>query len=180
MGRIVTIATITHAATRSAPRTPAGSRAPRATPPSAYHRQAPHQLRDAHAIELAREGVPLNVIQRQLGHRNLGVTSIYLQGIDPDEIIQTVHGRPPPMIPASVGPALPRRRRSPFTDIRDEPQIHNGALLLPERSTARDFDLKVRRHFPSARDRAALSRAVDRAPRARPTVAGRLDERCPR
>jgi site-specific recombinase XerD len=26
-----------------------------------------HQLRHAHAIELAREGVPLNVIQRQLG-----------------------------------------------------------------------------------------------------------------
>jgi integrase/recombinase XerD len=56
-------------------------------------RFAPHQLRHAHAIELAHEGVPLNVIQRQLGHRNLGVTSIYLQGIDPDEIIETVHGR---------------------------------------------------------------------------------------
>src|SRR3954447_16374245 len=66
-------------------------------------RFAPHQLRHAHAIELAREGVPLNVIQRQLRHRNLGVTSIYLQGIDPDEIIQTVHGRRPPMIPTSVG-----------------------------------------------------------------------------
>jgi site-specific recombinase XerD len=73
-------------------------------------RFAPHQLRHAHALELLREGVPLNVIQRQLGHRNLGVTSIYLQGIDPDEIIQTVHARRPPMIPASVGLALPRRR----------------------------------------------------------------------
>jgi site-specific recombinase XerD len=31
-------------------------------------RFAPHQLRHAHAIELAHEGVPLNVIQRQLGH----------------------------------------------------------------------------------------------------------------
>jgi site-specific recombinase XerD len=71
-------------------------------------RFAPHQLRHAHALELLREGVPLNVIQRQLGHRNLGVTSIYLQGIDPDEIIQTVHVRRPPMIPASVGLALPR------------------------------------------------------------------------
>jgi hypothetical protein len=30
-------------------------------------RFAPHQLRHAHAIELAREGVPLHVIQRQLG-----------------------------------------------------------------------------------------------------------------
>jgi site-specific recombinase XerD len=69
----------------------------------------PHQLRHAHALELLREGVPLNVIQRQLGHRNLGVTSIYLQGIDPDEIIQTVHARRPPMIPASVGLALSRR-----------------------------------------------------------------------
>jgi integrase len=27
--------------------------------------------------------VPLNIIQRQLGHANLGTTSIYLQGIDP-------------------------------------------------------------------------------------------------
>jgi integrase/recombinase XerD len=31
---------------------------------------------------MAHEGVPLVVIQRQLGHANLGVTSIYLQGID--------------------------------------------------------------------------------------------------
>ena len=73
-------------------------------------RFAPHQLRHAHALELLREGVPLNVIQRQLGHRNLGVTSIYLQGIDPDEIIQTVHARRPPMIPASMGLALSRAR----------------------------------------------------------------------
>ena len=51
-------------------------------------RFAPHQLRHAHAVEMAREGVPLNVIQRQLGHANLGVTSIYLQGIDSGEIIE--------------------------------------------------------------------------------------------
>jgi integrase len=42
-------------------------------------RFAPHQLRHADALELAREGVPLNIIQRQLGHANLGTTSIYLQ-----------------------------------------------------------------------------------------------------
>jgi integrase len=30
---------------------------------------------------MAREGVPLIVIQRQLGHTNLATTSIYLQGI---------------------------------------------------------------------------------------------------
>jgi site-specific recombinase XerD len=66
-------------------------------------RVAPHQLRHAHAVEMAREGVPLVVIQRQLGHAHLGVTSIYLQGIDNSEIIDTVHARRPPMIPASAG-----------------------------------------------------------------------------
>ena len=49
-------------------------------------RFAPHQLRHARAVELSRAGVPLNVIQRQLGHANLGITSIYLQGIDTDEM----------------------------------------------------------------------------------------------
>ncbi len=34
-------------------------------------RVAPHQLRHAHAIEMAREGVPLNITQRQLGHTQL-------------------------------------------------------------------------------------------------------------
>jgi site-specific recombinase XerD len=65
-------------------------------------RVAPHQLRHAHAVELAREGVPLIVIQRQLGHSNLGITSIYLQGIDNAEIIETVHARRQPMIPVST------------------------------------------------------------------------------
>jgi site-specific recombinase XerD len=65
-------------------------------------RFAPHQLRHAHAVELAREGVPLVVIQRQLGHSNLGITSVYLQGIDNAEIIDTVHARRAPMIPVST------------------------------------------------------------------------------
>jgi integrase len=39
-------------------------------------RFAPHQLRQARAVELAREDVPLNIIQRQPGHTNLGTTSI--------------------------------------------------------------------------------------------------------
>jgi site-specific recombinase XerD len=65
-------------------------------------RFAPHQLRHAHAIEMAHEGVALNIIQRQLGHTDLGVTSIYLQGIDNAEIINAVHARRPPMMPASA------------------------------------------------------------------------------
>jgi site-specific recombinase XerD len=66
-------------------------------------RFAPHQLRHAHAVELAREGVSLNVIQRQLGHSNLGTTSIYLQGIDIEEIISTVRARRAPMMSATAG-----------------------------------------------------------------------------
>lgn len=66
-------------------------------------RFAPHQLRHAHAVEMAHEGVPLVIIQRQLGHAHLGVRSIYLQGIDNAEIISTVHSRPAPMIPATAG-----------------------------------------------------------------------------
>jgi site-specific recombinase XerD len=66
-------------------------------------RFAPHQLRHAHAIELAREGVALNIIQRQLGHSNLGTTSIYLQGIDTEEIINAVHSRRAPMMSATAG-----------------------------------------------------------------------------
>jgi integrase/recombinase XerD len=53
---------------------------------------------------MAHEGVPLVVIQRQLGHANLGVTSIYLQGIDSSEIIHTVHARSAPVISATAGP----------------------------------------------------------------------------
>jgi integrase/recombinase XerD len=52
---------------------------------------------------MAREGVPLPVIQRQLGHAHLVVTSTYLQGIDTTEIINTIHARPAPMIPANAG-----------------------------------------------------------------------------
>jgi integrase len=75
------------------------------SPPQAGIRRhfAPHQLRHAHALELAREGVPLNIIQRQLGHANLGTTSIYLEGIDTEEITTTVHARRAPMMSASAG-----------------------------------------------------------------------------
>ena len=73
-----------------------------ATSAGVRRRFAPHQLRHAHAVEMAREGVPLNVIQRQLGHANLGITSIYLQGIDTEEIVNTVFRRPPPTVSATA------------------------------------------------------------------------------
>lgn len=66
-------------------------------------RFAPHQLRHAHAVELAREGVAVNIIQRQLGHTDLGTTSTYLQGIDPSEIIDAIRLRRQPTISATAG-----------------------------------------------------------------------------
>jgi hypothetical protein len=52
---------------------------------------------------MAHEAVPVVVIRRQLGRANLGITSVYLQGIDSSEIIHTVHSRPAPVIPAAAG-----------------------------------------------------------------------------
>ncbi len=66
-------------------------------------RFAPHQLRHAHAVEPLHEGIPLPLIQRQLGHAYLSTTGTYLQGISAEEIIGAVHDRTAPMIHASAG-----------------------------------------------------------------------------
>ncbi|HEY2436653.1 MAG TPA: tyrosine-type recombinase/integrase [Solirubrobacteraceae bacterium] len=63
-------------------------------------RFAPLQLPPPHAVEMSREGISLLVIQRQLGHADLAITSRYLRGIDNTEIIAAVHQRPAPMVPA--------------------------------------------------------------------------------
>ena len=76
--------------------------APRGGDTGVRRRFAPHQLRHAHAVEMAHEGVPLIVIQRELGHSNFGITSIYLQGSDNAEIIEAAHARRAPMVPVSA------------------------------------------------------------------------------
>ena len=43
-------------------------------------------------------GRPADQHPTPLGHTNLGITSIYLQGIDSAEIIDTVHARRPPVV----------------------------------------------------------------------------------
>jgi hypothetical protein len=97
-------------------------------------RFAPHQLRHAHAVELAREGVPLNVIQRQLGHANLGTTSIYLQGIDTEEIIATVHARRAPMIASSRFEHQCDRQTTAGAVCSDPNLVRGGRLRLGMRS----------------------------------------------
>lgn len=97
--------------TRGRPCAPAGIRGQlhqAAATAGVRRRFAPHQLRHAHAVEMSREGISLLVIQRQLGHADLAITSRYLRGIDNTEIIATVHERPAPMIPADPRVALHR------------------------------------------------------------------------
>ena len=86
------------------------SAAARAIPTDCAHSRRTTALRTPPAparasVELAREGVPLIVIQRQLGHSDLGITSVYPQGIDNAEIIETVHARRQRMIPVSTSRA---------------------------------------------------------------------------
>jgi hypothetical protein len=89
-------------------------------------RFAPHQLRHAHAVEMAHKGVPLVVIQRQLGHSNLGITSVYLQGIDSAEIIDTVHARPAPRC-KSTPFCAPQHPKSTQRTARPRAEQHSWA-----------------------------------------------------
>ena len=61
-------------------------------------RIAPHQLRHCHAVELVREGVPVHILQRQLGHGNLAVTTVYLSSVAPEEVLAVAHNRRPPTV----------------------------------------------------------------------------------
>lgn len=53
----------------------------------------PHGLRHTHAAELASEGVPINIISKQLGHSNIATTSHYLDHIAPQQVIETMRNR---------------------------------------------------------------------------------------
>lgn len=56
----------------------------------------PHMLRHTWAVESVQEGVPIHIIQRQLGHSSLAVTQRYLESIAPQETIDIVSARPDP------------------------------------------------------------------------------------
>jgi site-specific recombinase XerD len=52
-----------------------------------------HGLRHTHAVELMREGVPLLVISRQLGHSSLSITQRYVDHLEPGEVVATMQAR---------------------------------------------------------------------------------------
>jgi integrase/recombinase XerD len=71
---------------------PAATRRPRGRPTAAVcAAPAPPRAR-------RRDG-PRRRAADRYGHTNLGIASIYLQGIDNTEIIDTVHARRAPMVP---------------------------------------------------------------------------------
>ena len=118
----------------SSPRTPASADASRrtnsATPtPSRWRARASRSI----------------VIQRQLGHANLGVTSIYLQGIDNGEIIDTVHAtaradaagkRRPALAGLPSNSAAPRPSHAVEGDARLRPGRADAGRSLVARSTS--------------------------------------------
>jgi hypothetical protein len=70
--------------------------------------------------------VALIVIQRQLGRSNLGITSIYRQGIDNAEIIET------------VPPAAPRWFESTHRSGSDRKRIASAARRAKRHRSSRD------------------------------------------
>lgn len=57
------------------------------------HRVHPHGLRHTMAVELVREGVPVTLISRQLGHTNMATTAVYLDHLHPREAIEMARSR---------------------------------------------------------------------------------------
>src|SRR2546428_6776683 len=53
----------------------------------------PHAFRHTHAAELAHDGLPMNLIQAQLGHSSLATTSRYLAHIAPAELVKAMQAR---------------------------------------------------------------------------------------
>lgn len=53
----------------------------------------PHGLRHTMAYELLMEGVPIPVIQRQLGHTSLATTDTYLSHIAPKQVLEFMTAR---------------------------------------------------------------------------------------
>ena len=53
----------------------------------------PHGFRHTHAYELMMEGIPMPIIQQQLGHTSLATTDRYLSHIAPKQVIETMGKR---------------------------------------------------------------------------------------
>ncbi len=57
------------------------------------HHVRPHGLRHSFAVDSVREGIPVPLISRQLGHASVGTTETYLQGLHPAEVVDVYRSR---------------------------------------------------------------------------------------
>jgi integrase len=57
------------------------------------HRVHPHGMRHTMAVELRKEGWPIPEISRQLGHRSIGTTQVYVDHLYPAEVIDRARAR---------------------------------------------------------------------------------------
>jgi integrase/predicted ArsR family transcriptional regulator len=81
-----------------------------------------HGLRHTHASELANETVPLHVIQQQLGHQDLAMTSRYIDSLAPQQLLRAIAARewpggiaPAPATRAAASQGAPAPRRDTRT-----------------------------------------------------------------
>lgn len=65
-----------------------------------------HAFRHTNACELMREGAPMNLIQKQLGHANPSVTARYLNNVAPPELMELIQRR---VLPPEVAAVLSAR-----------------------------------------------------------------------
>ena len=73
-------------------------------------RTTPHNLRHTHVSDLANEGVPTNVIRKQLGHEDLGMTQRYVDHLAPQDVLNALGAREWPG--GAVPPATTRAATS--------------------------------------------------------------------
>jgi site-specific recombinase XerD len=64
----------------------------------------PHGFRHTHAFELAMEGVPVHLIQAQLGHNSLSTTDRYVRHLAPLQLVKAMQARE---WPAAAAPQIP-------------------------------------------------------------------------
>lgn len=135
----------------------------------------PHGLRHTCAAEMHREGVPMLLIQQQLGHNDLAMTAHYVNHLEPGELLEAIASRdwpgakggparPATRAAASQGQAAPSCEQIPaYRPVPREP-APAGVLRGPggagERGEAKEKILRVLRSNAGRATQAQLARAL--------------------
>jgi integrase/recombinase XerD len=80
-------------------------------------RMSCHIWRHTMAYEMCKEGISVELIRRQLGHKSLSTTQVYLQGLCPVDMHEAVSNRPWPPEFAYFAQTLPTMENSVFPEM---------------------------------------------------------------